>query len=330
MNVRSLPHKLLLPWLVAGTAWLCAAHAFAADPFPSKPVKILVGFSPGGSNDVVARLIAPKLAEGLGAQVLVDNRPGAGGNIAVSAMLTAPADGHTLLMCTTGTLSIQPHVLKSMPFDPEKDIVPVTQVTNAPYMLMVNSTLPVTSVKELVAYAKQKPGELNFASSGTATGGHLAGEMLKTRAGIDIVHVAYKGTGQAMTDLLAGQVSMIFDQPVSSMQYARSGKLRALAVASSRRLAAFPDIPTVTEAGIPDFEPVTWAGICAARNTPPAVVERIQREVARVLATPEIAKRLAADGLEPVGSTPEQFRAFLAADKRKWGRVVKDADVKAE
>ncbi|MGJ7493127.1 Bug family tripartite tricarboxylate transporter substrate binding protein [Variovorax sp. ZT4R33] len=320
----------LLPALAAGTVCLGAARAQGPDAFPSKPVKILVGFSPGGSNDVVARLIAPKLAEGLGQPILIENRPGAGGNIAASAMLGAPADGHTLLMCTTGTLSIQPHILKSMPFDSEKDITPVTQVVNAPYMLLVNTTLPVKSVKELVAYAKQKPGEINFASSGTGTGGHLAGEMLKSRAGIDIVHVAYKGTGQAMTDLIAGQVSMIFDQPVSSMQYARAGKLRALAVASPRRLAAFPDIPTVTEAGVPDFEPVTWAGICAAKNTPPAVVERIQREVAKVLAMPEIAKRLAADGLEPVGNTPEQFRAFLAADKRKWGRVVKDADVKAE
>ncbi len=324
------PLLKLLPAIAAGAALLGATQTWAADAFPTKPVKILVGFSPGGSNDVVARLIAPKLAEGLGQQVLVENRPGAGGNIAASAMLGAPADGHTLLMCTTGTLSIQPHILKSMPFDPEKDIVPVTQVVNAPYMLLVNATLPVKNVKELVAYAKQKPGEINFASSGTGTGGHLAGEMLKSRAGIDIVHVAYKGTGQAMTDLIAGQVSMIFDQPVSSMQYARAGKLRALAVASPRRLAAFPEIPTVAEAGVAEVEPVTWAGICAAKNTPPAVVERLQREIAKVLAQPEIAKRLTADGLEPVGSTPEQFRAFLAADKRKWGRVVKDADVKAE
>ncbi|WPG41322.1 tripartite tricarboxylate transporter substrate binding protein [Variovorax sp. EBFNA2] len=328
MKLRFFPK--LLSVLVVGTVCLGTAAAQGVDAFPSKPVKILVGFSPGGSNDVVARLIAPELSKGLGQSILIENRPGAGGNIAASAMLGAPADGHTLLMCTTGTLSIQPHILKSMPFDPEKDIAPVTQVVGAPYMLMVNATLPVTSVKELVSYAKRKPGEINFASSGTGTGGHLAGEMLKSRAGIDIVHVAYKGTGQAMTDLIAGQVSMIFDQPVSSMQYARSGKLRALAVASPRRLAAFPDIPTVTEAGVPDFEPVTWAGICAAKNTPPAVVDRIQREIAKVLAMPEIAKRLTADGLEPVGSTPEQFRAFLAADKRKWGRVVKDADVKAE
>lgn len=328
--MRLLCLSKLLPVFVVGIAWLSVTQAHGADAFPSKPVKILVGFSPGGSNDIVARLIAPKLAEGLGQQVLIENRPGAGGNIAASALLSAPADGHTLLMCTTGTLSIQPHVLKSMPFDPEKDIVPVTQVIYAPYVLLVNSTLPINSVKELIAYAKQNPGKLNFASSGAATGGHLAGEMLKSRMGIDIVHVAYKGTGQAMTDLIAGQVSMIFDQAVSSMQFARAGKLRALAVASPHRLVTFPDIPTMNESGVPDFEPVTWAGICAAKNTPPAVVERIQREITKVLAMPEIAKRLAADGLEPVGSTPEQFRTFLATDKRKWGSVVKDADVRGE
>jgi tripartite-type tricarboxylate transporter receptor subunit TctC len=320
----------LLHIAVASIFLMSSAQAIAAEQFPTKPVKILIGFSPGGSNDVVARLIAPKLAEGLGQPVLIENRPGAGGNIAASAMLASPADGHTLLMCTTGTLSIQPHVLKSMPFDSEKDIVPVTQVISAPYVLLVNSALPVKSVKELIAYAKQKPGEVNFASSGIGTGGHLVGEMLKARAGIDIVHIAYKGTGQALADLLAGQVSMIFDQPVSSMQYARSGRLRALAVASPRRLAAFPEIPTMIEAGVPDFDPVTWNGICAPKNTSPAVVERIQREMAKVLATPEIAKRLAADGMEPVGSTAEQFRAFLAVDRRKWGQLVKEAHVQAE
>jgi tripartite-type tricarboxylate transporter receptor subunit TctC len=327
MNFR--PLFKILPALAA-SALVMGGNALAADPFPTKPVRILVGFSPGGSNDMVARLIAPKLAEGLGQQVVIDNKPGAGGNIAASALLAAPADGHTLLMCTTGTLSIQPQLLKSMPFNPKTDLLPVTQIANAPYILLVNSALPVKNVKELVAYAKQKPGDLNFASSGNGTGGHLAGEMLKSRAGINIVHVAYKGTGQAMPDVLGGQVSMIFDQPVSSMQYARAGKLRVLAVASGRRLTAFPDVPTVTESGVPDFEPVTWTGICASKNTPPAAIERVQREIAKVLAMPEISQRLAQDGLEPVGSTPEKFREFLAADKRKWERVIKDADIKAE
>lgn len=318
----------LMP-LFAAIGPLVSTSALASDAFPSKPVRILVGFSPGGSNDIVARLIAPKLSEGLGQQVVIDNKPGAGGNIAASAMLSAPADGHTLMMCTTGTLSIQPHLIKA-PFNPETDLLPVTQIANAPYLLLVNAALPVKDVKELVAYAKAKPGIINFASSGNGTGGHLAGEMLKARAGIDIVHVPYKGTGQAMTDLLAGQVSMIFDQPVSSMPYAQSGKLRILAVASPRRLPALPDVPTVAESGIPAFDPVTWTGLCAAKGTPAAAIERMQREVAKVLAMPEISKRLIQDGLEPVGSTPQKFREFLVADKRKWGGVIKESNVKAD
>jgi tripartite-type tricarboxylate transporter receptor subunit TctC len=327
MKLRSL--LKLLP-VAAALSVFAAPSAFAADPFPTKPVRILVGFSPGGSNDIVARLIAPKLAEGLGQQVLVDNKPGAGGNIAAQALLAAPADGHTLMMCTTGTLSIQPHLVKTMPFNPETDILPVTQIANAPYLLLVNSELPVKNVKELVAYAKTKPGVINFASSGNGTGGHLAGEMFKSRAGVDIVHVAYKGTGQAMTDLLGGQVTMIFDQPVSSMSYAKSGKLRVLGVASPRRLPGLPDVQTVSEQGIPAFDPVTWTGICASKGTPAAAIERVQREIAKVLATPEISQRLIADGLEPIASTPEKFREFLVADKRKWGTVVKEANIKPE
>ncbi|UUZ78116.1 tripartite tricarboxylate transporter substrate binding protein [Polaromonas sp. P1(28)-13] len=319
----------LLPLLTA-VASLASTGALAADPFPSKPVRILVGFSPGGSNDIVARLIAPKLSEALGQQVLIDNKPGAGGNIAASTMLSAPADGHTLMMCTTGTISIQPHLVKTTLFNPDTDILPVAQIANAPYLLLVNAALPVKNTNELIAYAKAKPGVVNFASSGNGTGGHLAGEMLKSRANIDIVHVAYKGTGQAMTDLLGGQVSMIFDQPVSSMQYAKSGKLRILAVASPRRLPALPDVPTVTESGIAGFDPVTWTGLCAPKGTPPAAIERVQRELAKVLAMPEISQRLIQDGLEPVGSTPEKFHEFLVADKRKWGSVIKESNIKAD
>lgn len=319
----------LLPLAIAATTLVTTA-AFGADEFPSKPVRILVGFSAGGSNDIIARMIAPKLSEALGQQVIVENKPGAGGNIAAQTLLSATADGHTLMMCTTGTLSIQPHLVKTMPFNPETEIVPVTQIANAPYLLLVNVDVPAKSVTELVAYAKSKPGAISFASSGIGTGSHLAGEMLKSRAGVDIVHVAYKGTGQAMPDLLSGQVALMFDQPVSSMAYVKSGKLRILALASQRRLSSLPDVPTVSEAGIAGFDPVTWTGICAAKGTPPATIERIAREFANVLALPEIAQRLVADGLEPVGSTPEKFREFLAADKRKWGGVVKDAGIKTE
>jgi tripartite-type tricarboxylate transporter receptor subunit TctC len=322
--------QALLNLLSAFTAFasLAGTGALAADPFPVKPVHILIGFSPGGSNDIVARLIAPKLSEGLGQQVLVENKPGAGGDIAAAAMLSAPADGHTLMMCTTGTISIQPQLAKTKVFNADTDILPVTQIANAPYLVLVNSALPVENMKELIAYAKAKPGVINFASSGNGTTGHLAGEMLKSRAGINIVHVAYKGTGQAMTDLLSGRVSMIFDQPVSSMQYVKAGKLRMLAVASLRRLPALPDVPTVAESGIPGFDPVGWTGFCASKGTPPAAIERVQREVARVLAMPEISQRLNQDGLEIVGSTPEHFREFLAADRIKWGTVIKESNVK--
>lgn len=322
--------RTLLRALIPVAATLAAASAaLANDPFPSKPVRIVVGFSPGGSNDIVARLLAPKLAEGLGQQVLVENKPGAGGNIAAQTMLSAPPDGHTLMMCTTGTVSIQPHLAKA-PFNPETDLLPVTLIANAPYLLLVNASVPATNVKELIAYAKGHPGLLNFASSGNATGGHLAGEMFKSKAGVNIVHVPYKGTGQAMTDLLAGQVSIIFDQAVSSMPYAKSGKLRILGVASPQRLKGLPEVPTISESGVPNFDPVTWTGLCASKGTPAAAIQRVQQEVAKVLAMPEISQKFIAAGLEPVASTPEKFREFLVADKIKWGTVIKDAGVKAD
>jgi len=320
--------KTIACHLLAAAVW-CACASAQAQSFPSKPVRIVVGFSPGGSNDIVARLIAPKLGELLGQQVVVENKTGAGGAIAISSVLAAPADGYTLSMCTTGTSSIQRH-LGAQPFHPDTDLVPVTQIANAPYVLMVHSSLPVKNIKEFVAYAKANPGKINFASSGNATGGHLAGEMFKSLAGVNLVHVPYKGTSQAIADLLSGQVQAIFDQPVSSMQYARSGQLRALGVGSLRRLGAFPELPTIHEAGVANFDPVTWTGICAAKGTPPAVVARLQRDIAKVIAMPEISRKLVQDGLEPVASTPEQFRDFLAADKAKWGRIIQQANVKAE
>ena len=326
--------KRSLKTLVASTFAAVAAAVVpaiaGAQDFPSKPVRIVVGFSPGGSNDIIARLIAPKLSELLGQQVVVENKPGAGGVIAISSVLASPPDGHTVSMCTTGAVSIQPHLGTPLPFNPDTDLVPVTLIANAPYMLMVNANLPVTNVKEFIAYAKANPGKINYASSGNATGGHLAGEMFKSLAGVNLTHVPYKGTGQAITDLISGQVQAIFDQPVSSMQYVKSGKLRALGVGQLKRLPGYPDVPTIHEAGVPNYDPVTWTGICAAKNTPPAAVSRLQRDIAKVLAMPEISSRLIQDGLDPVGSTPERFKQFLAADKQKWGKVIKDANIKAE
>ena len=329
--MRSLPNPSTLRTklfkLFATGLVLAAGHsALAQDSYPTRPIRILIGFSPGGSNDIVARLIAPKLADSLGKQVLIDNRPGAGGSIAADAMLKAPADGYTLMICTTGMLSIQPF-LQKMSYDPQTDVVPVSLIANTPYIALVNASLPIHNVKELIAYAKANPGKLNYASSGNGTAGHLAGEMLKLRTGVDIVHVPYKGTGQAMADLLGGQVSLIFDQPISSLQYAKSGKLRVLGVAASRRLEGLPDIPTFAEAGVKNFEPVAWTGLCAARGTPTPIITRLQKEVQQVLRQPDIAQRLQQDGMEVVGSSPEKFREFLMTDKQKWSDVIKAANV---
>lgn len=308
-------------------AAVCAT-ATAAEWAPNKPLRIVIGFAPGGSNDLIARMLAPKLGQALGQQVVVENRPGAAGAIAVNAVLSSPRDGHTYSMCTTGSLTIQPHLGK-MPFNPD-DLLPVTLIANAPSVLQVNASLPVKNVTELIAYAKANPGKINFASSGNATGGHLAGEMLRVLTGAQIVHVPYKGTAQAVADLIGGQVQMIFDQPVSTMQYVKTGQLRPLGVASLHRLKAYPDLPTVAEAGVPNFDPVTWTGLCAAKGTPPEAISRVQRELAKILKQPDIAKKLEQDGIEPVGNTPEQFRDYIAAEKEKWGRIIKLAGVKGE
>ncbi|MCW5258554.1 tripartite tricarboxylate transporter substrate binding protein [Verminephrobacter aporrectodeae subsp. tuberculatae] len=315
--------------LAVTSALLLAPTAHAEPAYPVRPVRILVGFSPGGSNDIVARLLAPKLSEALGQQVLIDNRPGAGGSIAADSMLKAPADGHTLMICTTGLLTIQP-LLQKPGYDPRTDIVPVSLIANTPYIALANAALPIRSVPELIAYAKAHPGELHFASSGNGTMGHLAGEMLKLRAGIHIVHVPYKGTGQAMTDLIGGQVSLIFDQPISSLAYAKSGKLRVLGVAALQRLQSLPEVPTFAEAGLPGFDPVAWTGLCAAKGTPAHVLARLHLDLVQVLRQSEIAQRLVQDGMQVVGSSPDEFREFLVAERRKWAAVIKEVQLRLE
>lgn len=310
---------------IAAMFTVAAPFARAAD-FPSKPVRLIVGFAPGGSNDIIARLLAPKLEAELKQSVVVENRPGAGGNIAADAVVKAAPDGHMVFMCTTGTLSIQPFLPVRMPFD-VKDITPVTQIGNTPYLMLVSKQLPVSNVGEFLQYAKANPGKVNFASSGNGTTAHLAGEMLRAQAGIDIVHVPYKGAGQAMVDLTSGLVSLMFDQAVSSASYISSGTLKALAVASERRLPGLPELPTTEESGLPGFNPSPWTGLCTGPGVPAAAVKTLQQAMARVLADPEIRQRFERDGIEPVGSTPAQFAAFLEADRKKWGDLVKKADI---
>lgn len=309
---------------------LVLAGAASAQNFPNKSIRFLVGFAPGGSTDIVARLIAQKMSDNVGQQVVVDNRAGAGGIIAAEILSKAPPDGYTMFACTTGNFAIIPYLYKTVPYNADKDLLPVTQTGSLPYIIVVHPSLPVKNVKELIAFAKSHPGQINYASSGIGSASHLSPELFKSMAGINIVHVPYKGTGNAMGDLLAGQVVMMFDQPVSSLPLVKAGKLRVLAISSGRRFPTLPEIPTVAESGIPGFEAVSWAGVCVPGGTPKDIVNRLQGEVAKVLKLPDVTDRLMRDGIEPIGSTPEQFNAFIQTEKIKWSKVVKDSGARVD
>jgi len=311
-------------------AAVCAAGAAPAQVFPSKPIRFLVGFAPGGSTDIVARLLAQKMSDSIGQQVVVENRPGAGSNIAAEALAKSPPDGHTILACTTGLFAIQPFLFKKLPYDPEKDLLPVTQTGSLPYIIVVHPSLPVKGVRDFVQLAKRRPGELNYASSGVGTASHLSAEYFRTEAAINIVHVPYKGTGQAMSDLLGGQVVLMFDQPVSSLAHVKAGKLKVLGISSGKRFPTLQDIPTVAEQGMPGFEAISWAGVCAPGRTPPEIVARLHAEIVKALKTLDVSDRLLRDGIEPVGSSPEEFRAHTRREREKWGKVVRDSGAKVD
>jgi tripartite-type tricarboxylate transporter receptor subunit TctC len=318
---------LLNIFCVAVLSTALPAHA---QNYPGKTVRILVGFAPGGSTDILARLIAQEMTKNVGQQVVVDNRPGAGGNIAAELTSKAPPDGHTLFACTTGVFAIQPFLYSKLPYDPEKGLVPVTQTGSLPYIVVVHPSLPVKNVKDFIAFAKARPGEINYASSGIGTASHLSAALFASAAGLKMVHVPYKGTGNAMSDLLAGQVVMIFDQPVSSLPHVQAGKLRVLGISSGTRFPTLKDIPTIAEQGLPGFEAISWAGICAPGGTPKPIVDRVYSEVAKVLKVPDIRDRLLRDGIEPIGSTPEQFLEHTKKEAIKWGKVVKDSGARVD
>ena len=305
------------------------ARHVQAQSFPSKSVRFLVGFSPGGSTDIVARLLAQEMSKNIGQQVVVDNRPGAGSVVATEIMVKAPADGHTILACTTGIFAILPFIQKKLPYNPEKDLATVTQTGALPYIIVLHPSLPPRNVNEFIALAKARPGQINFASSGIGTASHLSAEYLASAAKIRMTHVPYKGTGNAMADLLTGQVVLLFDQPVSSMPHVKAGKLRVLGITSAKRFSTMPEIPTVAEQGLPGFESVSWAGVCAPGATPQPVIARLNEEFVKVLKLPAIRERLLRDGIEPVGSSPEAFLAHTRREAQKWGKVVRDAGVTA-
>lgn len=299
-----------------------------AQTYPSKPVRLIIPFPPGGSNDLVARAVASQLSERLGQSVVVDNRGGGGGTIGMNAAAKSPADGYTLLLVSVGwPVSI---ALKWMPEESLQWFVPAAPIGTGPSLLVVPTALPVNSVQELIALAKSKPGQLNASAAGPGSFQHLATELFRLQSGINIVIVQYKGGGPALTDTIAGQVQMNIGSAVQNIPHVKTGKLRALGVGGRNRLAALPDVPTFAEAGLPGAEAMNWWGIVAPAGTPPAALERLQKDVAAVVDSPEMKKRFEVEGAEALHMSPREFGALIAAETNKWTQVVKQAGIKAE
>lgn len=298
--------------------------------FPTRPVRVIVPQTPGSSVDFFARVVAERLHEKWGVPVVVDNRPGAGGAISMELASKATPDGYTLTLTTEGALAIIPHLYRKPRYNPLKDFVPVTRVAAAPYLLIVNPALPARSVKELIALAKAKPGEINFASGGNGSGTHLSGELFKLMAGINIVHVPYKGASLGMTDVMTGQVQMMFTGVPTALAQVRAGRLRALAVTTTRRVQVLPDVPPVAESGLEGYVISPWWGVLAPVGTPRAVVQRLSSDIAEVLKQDLLKRQFAAQGAEPIGDTPAQFATALKAEHEKWGKVVKETGIRAD
>jgi tripartite-type tricarboxylate transporter receptor subunit TctC len=314
-----------------GAAFICLLFSTCAAlaQYPARPVRMVVPFPAGGPTDVLTRVVSQKLAERWGQPVLVENKPGAGGSIGADFVAKSAPDGYTLVMATSSTHSIGP-ALGKLPYDAQKDFAPIAQVWNAPNVLVVSPTLNVADVKALVALAKSRPGQLNFASSGAGTIPHLSAELFKLLAGIDMVHVPYKGTGLSIPDIARGQVAMIFDSIITAQQHARAGSVKLLAVSTAKRSALLPELPTMIEAGVAGYDSTTWFGILAPAATPREIVTRVSGDVAVVVQAADVRERFAAAGAEPLGTTPEVFAETIRSETVKWARVVKAAGIKAE
>jgi tripartite-type tricarboxylate transporter receptor subunit TctC len=321
--------SMLHRWFLGVLLALVAALA-CAQTYPTKPIRLVVPFPPGGATDILARDVAQKLTEAWGQSVIVDNRPGAGGNIGSELVAKSAPDGYTLEMGTVGTHAINASLYAKMPYDHVKDFTPVILVAGVPNVLVVNPALPANSVAELIAYAKANPGKLNFASSGNGTSIHLSGELFKVMAGVQITHIPYKGSAPALQDLLAGQVQMMFDNLPPSLPQIKAGKLRALAVTSLARAPALPDVPTLAESGLPGFEASSWFGILAPAGTPAPIVAKLNAEIAKWLATPEAKEKLSKQGANAAGGTPDDFAKHIATETAKWAKVVKDSGAKID
>jgi tripartite-type tricarboxylate transporter receptor subunit TctC len=306
------------------------ASAQGATPFPTKPVRIVVPFGPGGTSDVVTRIVSPTLTGLWGQQLVVDNRPGAGGNIGSELVARAPADGYTLVMATVATHGIGPSLYTKLPFHPIKDFAPISLLASTPSVVIVNPAVPVSSVKELIALARAKPGQLLFGSAGNGGSLHLSGELLNSMTGVKLVHVPYKGAAAALIDLMSGQIQIMFDTLPSAIPHIKSRKVKALAVTSASRIQALPDLPTVSESGVPGYEVTSWYGPLAPAATARSIVQKLQADFVRTANLAEVQQRLTAAGAEPIGSTAERFAAFIDTELKKWAKVVRESGARID
>ena len=330
-------HAAIKPLILAGLratlatlATLGTLPAFSQAPFPSKPLTMVVGFAPGGGTDTAARIIAKKLTENIGQNVIVENKSGAGGNIAANHVSKAAPDGYTIILTAPGSVAVAPHQNSNLPYDPRTDLTPITMAVVFPNVLVVHPSVPAKNVAEYIKLSITKPGSLSYGSSGIGNAGHLAGELFKIVTKADITHVPYKGGGPAMADLLGGQVPSVFASAPSAVPQIKAGKIRALATTGATRSSFLPEVPTVAEAGFPGFEATNWYAYMAPGKTPRAIVELLNRELVKVLNTPEVRNQLLAQGMEPLPMTVDQLGKYLEREYATWGRVVKEAGIQAE
>jgi tripartite-type tricarboxylate transporter receptor subunit TctC len=316
-------------WVLVSACIALATALAAAQAYPARPVRVVVGFPPGAGVDITTRLVTPRLAEALGQQFIVDNRPGAAGNIGAEVASKAMPDGYTLLSASA-PIVMSPALYKHLNYNLERDFDPIGLMASAPFVLVLHPSVPAKSVKEFIALARLRPGQLAYASTGSGSTPHLSMELFKAQAGINMVHVPYKGTPQAVPDILSGQVQAMFANTLSVLPQVKAGRLRALAISSAKRSAAVPELPTVAEAGMPGYEAGTWFGLFAPAGTPREIINRLSGEIVRIVGTPDMKARLLEQGADAVTSTPEQFRAFVKSELAKWSEVIKAVGVKAE
>jgi tripartite-type tricarboxylate transporter receptor subunit TctC len=310
-------------------ALLAIAPPALAQDYPNKPLRFIMPYPVGGSIDTAGRLVAQRLAENLGQGVVIDNRTGAGGTVGSELGAQAAPDGYTMVMGGTGTLALSPSLEKNLPYNPNRDFAPVTLLVTIPYVVVVNPAVKANNIRELLALAKAHPGSINYASGGTGSAPHLAGELLNSMSGVRITHVPYKGSAPAITDTISGQVQLTFTGIPSALAYVKSGRLRAIAVTSAKRAAALPDVPTIAESGVPGYVVEPWFGVLMPAHTPPAIVTKMNAEIVKVLQVPAMRERMAAEGFEVAGDTPAQFDTFIRAEQVKWAKVIKAAGIQA-